>query len=141
MTRHKALLALLAVVLSAGPLGAGPDADAAAALAKLGVQRRDAARKTYEVVWANYRERRAAEEMVYRWSVRWLESERQLSDQHADQVAACKGHRDRMRDLERLISNLQRSGATTIEEVSAADYYLAEAEIWLLQAKEEKKNR
>src|SRR5919201_4048882 len=109
MSRHAGLLALFTVALAAAPLGAGPDPDAPAALTRLAGQRRDAAHKTYEAVWANYRERRAPEEALYRWSVRWLESERQLSDKPADQVAACKAHWERMRDLERLLDGLRRS--------------------------------
>src|SRR5438067_5700436 len=102
MNRSLALSALLAGLLSAGPLEADADPDTAATLSRLGTLRRDAARKTYEVTWANYRDRRASADTLYRWSLRWLESERQLSDKQADQLAAFKGHWERMRDLERL---------------------------------------
>jgi hypothetical protein len=139
MNRHARLLALVLGVLLAGSAGAGPDPEPAAVLGKLATQRRDAARKTYEVKWTNYRERRAPEDTLYLWSVRWLESEKQLSDQKADQVAAYKAHWERMRELERLLDKLQRNGVTTVDEVSAAEYYRAEAEVWLLQAREEKK--
>src|SRR5438874_10838478 len=110
MNRHSWLLAVFVGILSAGFLGAGPDPEPAATLSRLATQRRDAARKTYEVMWANYRDRRVADEVLYRWSLRWLEAEKQLSERQADQAAACKGHFERMRELERLIRNIQRTG-------------------------------
>jgi hypothetical protein len=138
MIRYWGLLALALGVLWAGPVRAA-DPEAANVLARLAVQRRDAARKAYEVLWLDYRERRTSEDLLYRWSLRWLESEKDLSDQQADQVAAYQGHFERMRDLDRLIRRLQGSGQSTIEEISAAEYYRIEAEVWLLKAKEAKK--
>jgi hypothetical protein len=92
-------------------------------------------------MWTNYREGRAAGEVLYRWSRRWLNAERQLSARPADQVAALEAHLQRMRRLEALVQKVQRSGQTTIDEISATEYYRVEAEIWLLQAREEKKDR
>lgn len=135
MNRLVQVSAVLLLVAVAAPLRADPDQDAAQ-LTKLATQRRDAARKTYEVWWANYREGRAPAEILYRWSYRWLQSERLLSPKPADQVAAYKAHWERMRDLDRLVRKLQRTGVTTIDEVSSAEYYLAEAEVWLLEAKQ-----
>lgn len=141
MHRSSALLAIVLGILAAGPVRAAPDADTAARLARLAVERRDAARRTYLTQWTDYRERRASGDSLYRWSVRWLEAERRLSDQQADVVAAFRGHWERMRDLERLISRLQSSGQVTIDEVSAAQFYRAEAEVWYLQAKSDRKDR
>ena len=81
-----------------------------------------------------------SEDLLYRWSLRWLEAERELSDQQADQVAAYQAHFERMRDLDRIIRRLHGSGQTTIEEASATEYYRVEAEIWLLKARDGKKN-
>jgi hypothetical protein len=133
--------ALLIGVLSAGLVRADQQPDPATRLSQLAIERRDSARKTYEVTWANYRDGMAAGEMVYRWSLRWLEAERQLSERPADQVAAFKGHLERMHDLEQLVRKVQNvaPGQATIDQVSAAEYYRSEAEFWLLQIKEEKK--
>ena len=139
MNRYWGLPLLLLGLLSAAPLGAAPDPETANAIARLALQRRDAARKTYEVLWIDYRERIAAQDALYRWSVRWLDAERELSDQEADQVAAYQGHFERMRDLERLIRRLRESAQTTIDEASAAAFYRTEAEMWVLQAKAGKK--
>jgi hypothetical protein len=139
MNRYLGLPLLLLGVLAAGPAGAAPDQETANTIARLALQRRDAARKTYQVLWLDYRERIASEDALYRWSVRWLDAERELSDQRADQVAAYQGHFERMRDLERLIRRLRESAQTTIDEASAAEFYRTEAEMWLLQAKAGKK--
>jgi hypothetical protein len=141
MTRYSGRWALLLGLLPAAAVGAGPDPDPAAVLSRLASQRRDAARKTYLVMWLNYRESRASEETLYRWSRRWLEAERQLSERQADQVAAFEGHLERMQELESIIRKMQRSGVTTIYQVSAAEYYRVEAEMWLLQARGKKDRR
>jgi hypothetical protein len=140
MNRYVVVAALLLSLVPAGSFAADPDPETLAAVSRLAVLRRDAARRTYEVKWLNYRERRASEDALYLWSVRWLEAEKQLSDQPADQVAAVKAHYDRMRELDRLIRKLQAAGQTTIDEVSAAEFYRIEAEVWLLQARA-RKNR
>ncbi len=139
MKRIAATVALLLLGgLSEGSYPPEPEPGPDSVLARLARQRRDAARRTYEATWANYRERRTSEDSLYRWSVRWLEAERQLSDKPADQVAAFQEHWERMRALERLIGNLQRAGQAVIDEVSGSEFYRVEAEVWLLQAKEKK---
>jgi hypothetical protein len=141
MNRYAGLVVLLLGLPAAGALAAEPAPDPAAVMARLATQRRDAARRTYEVSWVNYREGRASEDGLYRWSWRWLNAEKQLSTRRDDLIAAHRAHYERMRDLERLVRKLRVSGQTTIDEVSAAEYYRAEAELWLMQAKEEKKPR
>ena len=137
MKGHLAFLALLFAILPAGPVLADPAPQPV--LSQLAVAARDAARKTFETIWTNFREGRAPDENLYRWSLRWLDAERQLSDKHDDQVAAFKAHWERMWELEKIIRNVRRSGQATIDEVSATEFYRVEAEIWLLQAQEEMK--
>src|SRR5208282_780495 len=124
MKRHLQFLALLLAALPAGPVLAEPEPPST--LAQLAVQRRDAARKTYETIWANFREGRAPDENLYRWSLRWLDAERQLSDKHDDHVAAFEAHWERMWELAKIIRNVRRSGQATIDEVSATDFYRVE---------------
>jgi hypothetical protein len=140
MNRYAWSLVILGV-LSAGRVAADPEP--AAEMARLAKQRSEAARRTYEVWWANYHDAGAPGELVYRWSVRWLEAERQLSDRQADQVAAFQAHADRMLELSRLVEKRrQASRQITIDEITGAEFYRAEADLWLLQAKEkEKKGR
>jgi hypothetical protein len=141
MTGWKAFLAVLFLgFASLGWPRADPDNDQTKVLARLAKDRVEAARKTYEVLWSNYREgRRVSDDALYRWSLRWLEAERQMSKQQPDQTAALLAHRNRMAELERLIRNVRRVGQATVDELSAAEYYKAEAEYWLLQADVNKK--
>src|SRR5437016_2926560 len=113
-----AVLAFALGLMGAGNRASGPEAAQPTPLAQLTEQRRDAAHKTYQLVWANYRERRASEDTLYRWSVHWMEAERDASKVEADRATAYKSHLERMRTLERLIRNLQRSGQVTVDVVS-----------------------
>lgn len=134
----KAILWLAAgVVLGLALTGGAPpaqdaDADKLAALVKI---KRDAARKTFETTWQNYREGRRGAESLYWWSRRWLESEQQLSDKKSDQLAAAQKHLERMRDLEKVVRDLQRANVITVDEISAAEFYRTEAELWVRQAR------
>jgi site-specific recombinase XerD len=108
----------------------------AAAPSKLAKAKVDAARRTYEVVWKNNKEGLAPfAELAYRWSRRWLEAELELSDKKTDQLAAYQAHRERMRELARITRDRYRNRYNTIEEATATDYYNAEAEVWIEQAK------
>jgi hypothetical protein len=89
----------------------------------------DSARKTYHEVWKDQQFRFA--EVPYQWSCRWLEAERLLSDNKKDQKAAVESHLARMRDLKRSTDQLYQQKLLGIGQVYAADYYVAEAEVWL----------
>jgi hypothetical protein len=141
MNLCKALFAALLLGWTApGLVAAAPEGDAAKTIAALSRDRVEAARKTYQTMYKNYTEgRHVAEDTLYRWSLRWLEAEKQLAEKPADRLAAFKGHYDRMRELDRLIGKLQRAGQTTVDQVSSVEYYRVEAELWLVQAKGERK--
>jgi hypothetical protein len=141
MNASRGLLVCLLSIMWCGPVRAEADPAPAPVSTRLAKQLRDAARTTYETTWTNYREGRVPGELVYRWSRRWLKAERQLSDKPADQLAAFQAHRDRMQKLEALVERVHRAGQTTVDEVSAAEYYRVEADLWLAQARERQKGR
>jgi hypothetical protein len=121
----------LRVAPEAAPAKAPPKVPAALVKAKV-----DAARRTYEVIWTNNREGLVPfAELAYRWSRRWLEGELDLSDKKADQLAAYQAHRDRMRKLGRITHERYQNRVNTVDEVTAVDFYVAEAEVWVEQAK------
>jgi hypothetical protein len=130
---------ILGIILGVGAtslLGAD-QAPASNKLTKLRKAKVEAARETYQVIWKNYKDGLVpAVEFPYRWSRRWLEAEREMSDGKADQVAACKSHLERMRDMERIERELRRSRLNPVNEFTAAEFYRVEAEIWLAQAQE-----
>jgi hypothetical protein len=105
----------------------------------LAVAKRDAARKAYEAWWANYRDRAAPGEWVYLWSKRWLRAENELSSRPDDQVAAYQAHLERMRELEGIVTRMQRArpGLARIDELSTTRYYRIEAEIWFQKSRQE----
>ncbi len=128
---------ILGLVLAAGVKPV--DSEASKATVRLAKGRLEAARKTYQVSWKNYRQRHATADFLYLWSVRWLEAEKLVNAQSTEQLAALRGHLERMRQLEQLITELHRARQATVDEISAAEYYRTEAELWLLQTKERQK--
>jgi hypothetical protein len=127
-------------VILLGLVRAAPNPPAAKPAAKLALVKRDAARKTYEAVWKNNREALVPfVEIAYRWSRRWLEAERELSEKKADQIAALQAHWNRMKDLEKITLERFRAKVVPVEEASAAEFYSLEAEIWLKQEREKGK--
>jgi hypothetical protein len=125
----------------AGLLGvaseAQPEADAAKVSRALLKARVEAAHKTYDALAKNYVESRPPiGELLYRWSCRLLEAERELNDARDAQAAAYQAHLARMKDLERITKDRWRERYIPIEEMSASQFYRAEAEIWLARAKD-----
>jgi hypothetical protein len=117
-------------------LPAATEAEPAKVPAALAKAKVDAAHRTYDVVRRNNREGLAPfAELSYRWSRRWLEAELDLNDNKESQLTAYVAHRDRMRELARITRDRYRNRVNTVEEASATDFYIAEAEIWIEQAK------
>jgi hypothetical protein len=138
MSRHVGWI-ILGVLLGMGAtnLSGADQAPASNKLSRLRKAKVEAARETYQVIWKNYKDGLVpAVEFPYRWSRRWLEAEREMSDGKADQVAACKSHLERMREMERIERELRRSRLNPVNEFTAAEFYRVEAEIWLTQAQE-----
>lgn len=79
-------------------------------------------------------------EEAYTWSVRWLHAQRDLGTTKDERIAACTDHVTRMKDLRARVSTLVgdgKGGFTTPADAAvaapAAEWYLAEAELWLLK--------
>jgi RND family efflux transporter MFP subunit len=79
-------------------------------------------------------------EEVYTWSVRWLNAQRDLSSKKDDQVAALKGHLQRMKELQEQVARLRKGGVVSLSSLQplAVESYLVEAELWLAQEKAKK---
>jgi hypothetical protein len=120
------------LLLTGSPKAAPDPKEKLTALLK---EKRDAAQRTFDITWQNYREGRRGAEGLYWWSRRWMEADQQLSEQKADRTAAAQKHVERMKDLEAIIRELRRNKLATIDELTAAEFYRSEAEIWLLQAR------
>jgi RND family efflux transporter MFP subunit len=104
---------------------------------KLTQARLEAARKTYEMLLQRYKNAtdRLDTEKMYQWSRRWMEAGRDLASKQDERVAAVQAHLDRMKDLERLATALSKAGQGLMSDVSAAEFYRTEAELWLAREK------
>ena len=94
----------------------------------------EAARTTFEALWRNKGYPNV--ETAYRWSARWLEAQRELSDTKEAWIGAWQAHRQRMRELARITTSLFDRNLVSMDEVHAAGYFVAEAELLLVQAKQ-----
>jgi hypothetical protein len=133
---------LLMAILSFAP--APPEAppppapiapDQAAALTALLHARHRAAQKQFDETWIYYKQARTDAFPVYVWSHFVLQTQFDLSDKKADQIAALEAHLDRMKKLDELLRKVRRLGFGQAIEVGAAEYYRIEAEYWLAHAK------
>jgi RNA polymerase sigma factor (sigma-70 family) len=73
-------------------------------------------------------------EEVYTWSVRLLQTEREMKPKRADQLAALEAHLKRMIQLQKAVKDLSRDLLPPGENLSA-EWHRLEADLWLAQAK------
>jgi hypothetical protein len=138
-TRSLIIAGVVSGLVMATLLRAAPEAAPAKVTGKLAKAKAEAARKTYEVFWKDYKEGLVpVVEVVYRWSKRWLHAELELTDKKADQLAAYQAHGNRIRELARVARDRYRVRTNTIEEVTSTEFYGAEAEAWIEEAKNKK---
>lgn len=136
------ILGLFLVGVSFAPAPADPaqpplPPERAAALTALLEARHKAAQKQFEETWVYYKQARIEAFQVYTWSHFVLQTEFDLSDKKADQIAALEAHLDRIRKLEALLKKVRRLGFGQAIEVGAVEYYRIEAEYWLAHAQAE----
>ncbi len=123
-------------VVSRG-LAADPTGEKTVRTKKLAEERLSSARNAYEAAWAKFKPfdlSKGDGEIVYRWSRRWLESERDLTKSKAEWEAALQGHIERMKKLELEVQRYAR-GTIPFQQLAATQFYRAEAEVWLLEEK------
>jgi hypothetical protein len=70
-------------------------------------------------------------EDLYTWSVRWLESELDLSREADARTTALKSHLERMKSVETQASEQRRMGGGRVSDLNSCRYYRAQAEMWL----------
>jgi len=74
-------------------------------------------------------------EFAYRWSRRWLKSERALDNAKEKRVAATAAHLERMRKLEAFQEKLVEQHFASKLELAPVKFYRIEAQQWLAEAK------
>ncbi len=133
------------IVLTAALIGAiGPGLSVAAAQEKKGdgaiAKRKHAvlelAQKTYRLDLERMRVGQTVEpEHLYRWSRRWLDAQRDVAANPGERVTAYAEHLKRMESVAAMVRAQVQAGKATAADGAAADYYRAQAELWLEQAK------
>jgi hypothetical protein len=132
MALRLAVLAVLALALVFGVSSGGSQKQDKEKTRLLQAQM-DAARKTFETLWADKEFRNV--DTAYLWSRRWLEVQRVLNDKKQDQAGAIQGHLERMQRLKTFTNDLFQQKLISRDQVTAADYYVAEAETWALEVR------
>ena len=102
---------------------------------KLNQTRVEAAKKAHVLTMQSYKfgnELKPGE--VYTWSVRWLKAQQDLDGKEADRRVALKDHFQRMKDLGKLVEAMVKAKVSGTRDSAAAQYYVAEAELWFVQA-------
>ena len=78
----------------------------------------------------------ARPDLVYTWSVRWLNAQLELSETKGQKIVAYQEHQKRMKQLHdqvKLMVGGGNSGLLPDSAVPESEWYLAEAELWLLK--------
>jgi HlyD family secretion protein len=75
-------------------------------------------------------------EEVYRWSLTWLQAQRDLGPKPEERVAALEGHLGRMTELKKRIGELDKDLVPRRDEFEVERYRI-EAELWLAKANAE----
>ena len=77
----------------------------------------------------------ARAEDIYTWSVRGLNAQLDLSSKKADHISAFDDHLHRMQDLGKVVQTRLKVGIGSSMDAAAADFYIAEAELWFAREK------
>ncbi|HTU17942.1 MAG TPA: RNA polymerase sigma factor [Gemmataceae bacterium] len=72
-------------------------------------------------------------EEVHKWSVRWLQAQRDLSPKKDDEIAVLEAHLKRMTELQKWVKD-RKLLMSPIQE-DEVEWYRLEAELWLAEAK------
>ena len=123
-------LGLLMARAGAAVTAAGPPALADLVQAKV-----KAAEAAYKAAAGDYQNGRSDAEKVYLWSRRLAEAQQELSGKKADQLAALEAHEQRLKGLRKTAEQRYRTGNAPHAEVLGAEFYNAEAALWLARAK------
>jgi hypothetical protein len=103
--------------------------DSRTGTAQLAQKRTETAGKVYAQVELRYKSGQAPLDSVYLWSARWHAAER-----GGGAAVAAAAHLKRMQALEGAVKSQVQSGMASSADALAAEYYRAEAELWVAEA-------
>jgi hypothetical protein len=99
----------------------------------------EAARRTFEAYWESFRAGQVILDPVHTWSVRWLHAE--PKDTNRPPIAALRAHLERMRELKAIIDAQFQAGEIGATYALSAVYFVAEAELWVVEAEQKAKGK
>jgi hypothetical protein len=99
-----------------------------------------AAQKQFNQAWSYYRQARADAYFVGVWSYALLNAQMVLTDDQNGQIAALEAHRQRVKDLETLVTRVRQLGCGTQIEVWESHYFRIDAECLLARARDNARN-
>ena len=76
-------------------------------------------------------------DQTYVWSRRWMDAQQALSETKAERMAAIETHLARMKELRNITQQLYEAKEIGAQDVMAFSFYVAEAELWLAEARQE----
>jgi hypothetical protein len=101
--------------------------------------RLDAARKVYQGIMERHQIEPNRQPLDFEnlclWSRRWMDAQRDISDEKSNQLEAIDAHLIRVRDLEKIARAWVQVNAITSFECSAVEFHRLEAEHWLAQTR------
>lgn len=129
------VLAAVAAAALGQPVSTGAASTAPTSNARA---RFEAARKVYEGILARHqlesKPQPADFENLCLWSRRWMDAQREMSDEKANQLEAIAAHLGRVKELERRANEWAKANAIPESEAAALEYHRLLAEHWLVQA-------
>jgi hypothetical protein len=97
--------------------------------------RLETAKAIYDGVWKIFLTGRSSAEVVYEWSCRWRNLALRAAMRPAERVSAAESHLGRMKKLQKVAKEQADAGNWPIFESWASDFFVAEAERLLADAK------
>jgi hypothetical protein len=101
--------------------------------------RLEAARKVYQGIMERHQIEPSRQPLDFEnlclWSRRWMDAQRDISDEKSNQLEAIDAHLNRVRDLEKIARQWVQVNAITTFECSAVEFHRLEAEHWLAQTR------
>ena len=76
------------------------------------------------------------QEHLYRWSVRWMEAEREAAQKQPDRITALARHWKRTQSMKEIARQMYEARQASATEIAAAEYFCLEAEAWLTSARD-----
>jgi hypothetical protein len=95
----------------------------------------ETAKAVYDGVWKTYLSGQSSPEMVYEWSGRWRDVAQRAAVKPADRVSAAESHLSRMKEFQKVSKELADARRVPTFESWASDFFVAEAERLLADAK------